>query len=146
MQGDFNFVLTATSPAAPGTDVTLVSDPATQSLVGYRSMSIESTIQGATGGTLDVSVQVSYDKGVTWSEYIRYSQLAAGAAQTTLITAHSRSIGTTVPQAIGKGTTSVLTAPLGRAGEWGDRLRVMFVAGASTSAGAAQTFRIYLHA
>ncbi len=145
MQSDCNFVLTATSPAAPGNSVALVSDPVTQSLVGYRSMCIESTLQGATGGALDVVIQVSYDKGVTWSEYVRYTQLAAAAASIVYVTTHSRAVGVAAPVVIGKGTTPTITVNTCRAGEWGDRMRVLFVAGASTSAGAVQTIRVYLH-
>lgn len=142
---DSNFVLTATSPAAPGTSVTLVSDPITQTLVGYQSMHIEATLQGATGGALDVIIQTSYDKGVSWTEYVRYTQLAAAAPSITYATSHSRGLGTTAPVVVGKSTVAVQTVNTSRAGEWGDRMRVLFIAGAATSAGAVQTIRVYLH-
>src|SRR5262249_6183355 len=70
------FSLTFTSPGAPGT----VAQPPTLGLGAYKSLSIFSMLQGATGGTLDVYLQYSPDGGTTWVDYAHFPQVAAGAA------------------------------------------------------------------
>ena len=135
---------TETSPSAPGTTASsqLVSGSAgpagiaSGQLDDYVAISIEAVLQGATGGTLDVYIQNSPDMGLSWYDYAHFAQMASaapviryvasiavGAQNLTLIT-----VGTNLSPALAAGT--VLGGP------WGDRFRLVMVAGAGTSVGA----------
>jgi hypothetical protein len=143
-----NFVLSGASPNAQGTVAgTVNANLATSGpgivLSGYKTLRIEATLQGATGGTLDVYVQVSYDGGVSWSDYVHFAQLLAGAAAVTYGVSMSRSNGDALA-VVGKNTTPLLAAGDWRDGEWGNAVRLLFVAGAGTSAGATQTVKFFL--
>lgn len=137
--------LAALSPAAPGTVTGLVAtgdmtDEHSQHLGGYRSMRVEASLQGATGGTLDVFLEISVDHGVTWTEYIHWTQFAAAGAAKRFSSAHSRSQSqTTIAD-----TSVALAANTARDGEWGHVFRLKYIAGAGTSAGAAQIVKITL--
>lgn len=139
-----NFVLTGTSPAAAGTVVGPVSDGVTQCIADYTSMRVEASLQGATGGALDVYLQVSYDQGVSWTDFAHFSQLAAGAAAIKYAFTSSRNVGDGAIVTPGKDTSPTLAANTVRAGDWGSMIRVLFVAGVGTSAGAAQSIKFYL--
>jgi hypothetical protein len=132
------FSLTFTSPAAPGP----VAQAPVLGLGAYESLSIFSTMQGATGGTLDIYIQYSPDAGTTWVDYAHFPQIAAGAGTTSRVW----NVAKDAPQAsltnVGTGTTPSLAANSILGGDWGDRLRVLAVAGAGTSGGAAQTLLI----
>lgn len=123
-----------TSPAAPGTAATTAQG----GFSDYEAITIVATITGATNGVLDVYVQHSPD-GVTWYDYVHFAQLAAGASAVTYACnpALSNAIVT-----IGTGTSPALAAGTCAGGHWFDQLRVLYVAGASTSAGAAQTVKV----
>ena len=132
------FSLTFTSPAAAGP----VAQAPVLGLGAYESLSIFSTMQGATGGTLDIYIQYSPDAGTTWVDYAHFPQIAAGAGATSRVW----NVAKDAPQAtltnVGTGTSPSLAANSILGGDWGDRLRVLAVAGAGTSAGAAQTVLI----
>ncbi len=110
-------------------------------LGNYDALDIVAELVGATGGTLDVYLQSSPDGGTTWFDYIHFPQLASAAAavkyRVTVPTMGEA--GITV---IGKNTTPVLAANTVVGGLWSDRLRALYVAGASTSAGAVVTISI----
>lgn len=131
--------LNSTSPASATTAVgaTLAG------LDAFETLTIFATLTGATGGTLDVYLQMSPDAGTTWVDYIHYAQiLAAAGAASKLITVTRLTNSGTAPIAVGTGTTPALAANTIVGGNWGDRLRVLYVAGASTTAGAAQVIQI----
>lgn len=143
---DFSF----TSPASA---TTTAQTPVT-GLGGFRSVAIYANIQGGTGGTLDLTIQFSPDGGTTWVDYARFAQLAAGAAAIHRVWMFSKDqprptvlgdaagAGVIVgPATIGVGTSPAITAASAIGGEWGDRLRIVAVAGAGTSAGAAQNIK-----
>jgi len=132
------FSLTFTSPGAPGT----VAQPPTPGLGAYKSLSIFSTLQGATGGTLDVYLQYSPDGGTTWVDYAHFPQLAAGAAAASRVWNVTKEAQQTTLTSVGTGTSPALAANSIVGGDWGDRLRVLTVAGAGTTSGAAQTVSI----
>lgn len=135
--------LSAISPNAPGTVVGRVAAPDPAAAVNvdlsrYEIAGVHSSLQGATGGTLDVVLQFSPDCGVTWVDWMRFAQLAAGDPITRSVVAPHKPTAysaTTVPLA-GPGAAMIPVHP-------GDRLRVVFVAGAGTSAGAMQTIKVY---
>jgi len=105
-------------------------------------LSIFSTLQGATGGTLDVYIQYSPDGGTTWVDYAHFPQLAAGAGATSRVWSASKNAQQTTLTSVGTGASPALGANTIVGGDWGDRLRVVAVAGASTSAGALQTLLV----
>lgn len=136
-----DYKITPTSPAAPGTTpVTLATGVAK-----WDKMRLDVTLRGATGGTLDVYIQDSWDEGVTWNDVAHFTQLAGGASAASASVAPSDGAGAIV--AIGIGTAAApgvaLAANTAVNGRWGDRLRVVFVAGSGTSAGAAQTLTLH---
>jgi hypothetical protein len=128
----------ATSPAAAGysrsTDI--------QGFTKYSRdpIWVIATLQGATGGVLDVVVEISPD-GTDWYEWIHFTQLAAAAAQTVI---------TCIPDvvaalaAVGKNltTTFVLAAGQVRGRPGFDHVRVRMVAGTGTSVGATQSVKL----
>lgn len=130
--------LSSTSPAAAST----VIGPTILGLYAFASLSITATLTGATGGVLDIYLQVSPDNGTTWVDYAHFAQLSAGAAATTKCFTVSRGAQQTTITAVGTGTTPVLAANTVVGGDFCDRMRVLYVAGASTSAGAAQTILV----
>ncbi len=131
-------LITDTSPAAPGTAAGDVAG----GLDRYDSLTIIATLQGATGGTLDVYLQMSPDGGTTWIDYAHYPQLAAAAVSSIRTWTVSRAAEQKTLTTVGSGTSPALAANTIMGGDWGDRLRALYVAGASTSAGAVQTIRI----
>lgn len=130
--------LSFTSPAAAST----VAQTPVTGLGGFRSMAIYAEIQGGTGGTLDIYLQFSPDGGTTWVDYAHYAQITAGAAAIKRLTSFSKSGQVTSVATVGSGETPALAANTHLGGDWGDRLRVIAVAGSGTSAGAAQVIKI----
>lgn len=131
--------LSATSPSSA---TTTAYTPVT-GLAGYGSMSIYANIQGGTGGTLDIYIQYSPDEGTTWVDYAHFTQFASGAAAIHRVWTVSRSAQQTTIATVGVGTSPAMSAGI-IGGEWGDRLRLVMVAGSSTSAGAVQTIKCVL--
>jgi hypothetical protein len=143
-------ILSSTSPASAttvaGTFATGdATDPGSQPLAGYSSLRIEGTIQGATGGNLDVYLQCSYDNGTSWSDLVHFAQKTAGAGAVVYGVTLSRAQGDALAT-IGKGTSPALGSGTARAGCWGNAIRILYVAGSSTSAGATQTVKLFLSA
>jgi hypothetical protein len=130
--------ITATSPASAST---VAATPIAYGLDELDSITIIGELVGATGGTLDVYLQTSYD-GTTYYDFAHFTQLADGGAAVKYAWHVSRVSERTTITTLGSGTTPVLTAGVIMAGGWGNQMRVLFVAGAGTSAGAAQTVRI----
>lgn len=130
-------LISETSPAAVGT--------ATGGHVGmlqnYDSLTIRATLTGATGGTLDVYLQTSVD-GSEWVDYIHFAQIAAAAAAVTKVVVVSRAGQQAAITTVGTNTSPALAANAVVGGDFGNQMRVLFVAGAGTSAGAVQTIRI----
>ncbi|MES1176495.1 MAG: hypothetical protein ABUL62_19380 [Myxococcales bacterium] len=104
-------------------------------------VNIEATLQGLTGGTLDVTIQDSPD-GLTWYDFARFPQIAAGAAKATY--SYNPTLSNAIV-AIGNPTTDPATPAPGivanavRGGHPMSYLRAVAVAGAGASAGVAQT-------
>jgi hypothetical protein len=132
------FNLSYTSPAAAST----VAQTDVRGLGAYHSLSIYSNLQGTTGGTLDVYLQYSPDGGTTFVDYAHFPQLAAGAAAATRVWNVTKLAQQTTLTTVGTGTNPALAANSILGGDWGDRLRVLSVAGAGTTAGAGQTIII----
>lgn len=132
MEGNFN--ISGTSPASA---VTAVVGSTVTDLDHYESLEIVATLQGATGGTLDVYLQNNPSgDGVTWVDWAHFAQLAAAAPATTVAMAVSLASQQTTPTAVGTGLSPALASTGALGGTWGRNLRCVAKAGASTTAGA----------
>lgn len=129
--------ISSTSPSSASTAV----GGSVGKLNKYDSIQVVATLTGATGGVLDVYLQTSAD-GSVWTDYAHFAQLSAGAVAVIKSFTVSRGGQFTTITTVGQGTTPALAANTVLGGEFGDQMRVVFVAGASTSAGAAQTIDI----
>lgn len=134
-------IITGTSPASASTAA--VGSPL-HGMEQFDSIQIAAEVQGGTGGTLDLYVQASWDGGTTWWDFAHLPQLAAGAAAIKYMI-NAPGMGSATMTVIGKGTTPAMAVNTvsGGIGAWGKSIRVLAVAGASTSAGAAQTFTVH---
>jgi hypothetical protein len=139
MAHTFHYDLSDTSPAAAST---VVGVKAVGGLHKHNAIRVDATLTGATGGVLDVYLQTSHDEGATWNDFAHFAQVAAGASAATYSFTAARSQPGTSILTTGTGTSPALAANAFVPGEFGDRLRVLFVAGASTSAGAAQSITV----
>lgn len=138
------WTFTGTSPAAAGT--ALVTSPTTLvDLADFDSFTIDATVTGATGGNLDIVLQRQVAAGV-WVEWVRLTTITAGAAvayQTISPDPAGKNTATAVGVYNDAGTgTMTLASGTSTGGHPGHTIRMVFVAGTSTSAGAAQTVRV----
>jgi hypothetical protein len=133
------FTVSATSPATASTVIAGVF----RGLREYDWFTVDAHLIGATGGALDVYLQRKVADDV-WVDWLHLPQKAAASAATRhTIDARSVEDG---PVVVGIGTDATAT-PSMAAGKLacahpGDEVRVVLVAGASTSVGAAQVVRI----
>lgn len=126
-------IISGTSPAAASTAAGTVI---ACGLADLDSLTVVASLVGATGGTLDVYLQTSHDGGTTYYDWAHFTQLTAGNAALKVV-AHVPRTQNVAATTIGSGTSPVLAANTITGGSWGDQMRLLFVAGASTSAGAA---------
>lgn len=127
----------ATSPAS----ATYSRSTSVTGFAQFEWIQIVATIQGATGGTLDIVVETAPPTGTDWFELCRFVQLAAGATAATY-TVDPTPDGIIVARGKNLTTTFVLAAGSCVGGMWLDRLRVRMVGGTSTSAGAVQSVSV----
>lgn len=134
--------ITATSPAAASTVVHTDLFKGSM-LARAEGLVIDAKLTQATGGTLDVYLQRKLATN-DWVDWVHFPQLAAGSSvkrYTCTITGNGAPLvevggGTDAAPGVAlAANTAVDVTP-------GDDVRIVFVAGASTSAGAAQTIRI----
>ena len=133
--------LTGTSPSSATTSAgTAVAIPMT--FAGANKVVVDAVLAGGTGGTLDVYIQ--RQTGVDeWKDLIHFPQLAAGASKkyTCVIADEAAAIvetggGTTAAPGVALAANTVVNViPQ-------SNVRFVFVAGAGTSAGAAQTVKM----
>ena len=140
------YIFSETSPSAPGTAVSTqvvqnVSPPyaagTANPIDDSDALNIFAELVGATGGTLDVYVQVSPDGGPNWTEIVHFPQLAAGASAVKYQAPVSLFTNLATPVVVGKNLTPSLAANTVVNGAYSDRCRLLFVAGSGTTAGAA---------
>jgi hypothetical protein len=136
-----DFAIADTSPEAASTAVGTIL----RGLSAFDFFVIDAALVGATGGALDVYLQREVGipgSGTTvWRDWLHFTQLASGAAaiKYCLSSGVGSSTGITT---VGEGTTPVLAANAFIGGHPGDAVRALYVAGASTSAGAAIAINI----
>lgn len=137
---DVNFSITGTTPNSASTAV--VGVPAVFAAVAIdmpESIDVLGQLRGATGGTLDLYLQTSVDGGTTFVDYCHFAQIAAAASPFNVRFGASRHAQSSGLVTVGVGTTPLLAASTLVGGPFGDRMRLVAVAGAGTTAGAAIT-------
>lgn len=132
--------MSGTSPAAAST---AAGTSYALGLDACDSLTIIGALQGATGGTLDVYVQTSWDEGTTWYDFAHFTQLSAGAAAIKHAWHVSRASERTTITTVGTGTSPALAVGTIMSGGWGNMMRLVFVAGVGTSVGAAQSVSVF---
>jgi hypothetical protein len=151
-----NYVFSETSPAAAGAAassqvVTGGVDTGIPNgvcgLIGdYEGAEVIAELQGATGGTLQVWVQLSPDEGANWYDVVAFPQITAGAAIAYYQAPLSTATNTTAPVAVGKNLSPSLASGSSTGqvvnGAFTDRMRLVMKAGTGTSAGAQVTVRV----
>jgi hypothetical protein len=130
--------LTTTCSAAGSTTT---SSATVTGLSRAIAISIEATLQGPSGSTLDVYLQHSPDGGTTWYDYAHFSQLAASQAVSTQM--YVPGIGDKVT-VIGKGATPLLAANTFVGGHPFDAMKMVMVTGAGTTLGKSQVMKIHV--
>jgi len=126
------FSLADTSPASAST----VAGSIIRGLDQFDWFTIDADLVGATGGTLDVYLQRLIgdpSTSTTWRDWLHFPQLAAGASAIKYTAGTGPNSGIVV---VGTNTSPALAANTAVAGHPGYALRALYVAGASTSAGA----------
>jgi hypothetical protein len=140
------YIFSETSPSAPGTSVSSqqvqnVTSPYPSGVAtpidDSDALDVFAELVGATGGTLDVYLQVSPDGGQSWTEIVHFPQLAAGAAVVKYQAPVSLFTNATVPVVVGKNLVPALAVNTIVNGSYSDRCRLLFVAGTGTTSGAA---------
>lgn len=129
--------ITGTSPASASTAA--LGNPVKVSY--YEHIRVVAVLQGATGGTLDVYLQATWDN-TKWYDIAHFPQITAAAAQTIRTLSMSRAAVNTTLTAIGQDLTPALAAGTYLSGDFGVSVRAVCVAGAGTSDGATQTIHI----
>ncbi len=134
------FTITETSPVAAGTAI----GSSVTGLGAYPFLRIDADLVGATGGTLDIYLQRLIKPGA-WADWLHFTQLASGGAAVRYSAIVGHSISTTITTN-NRGTDATpggsLAAGTLVGGHPGDVVRAIYVAGASTSAGALVTIDI----
>jgi prepilin-type processing-associated H-X9-DG protein len=129
------------SDTSPATAITATGD-IIEGLELYDWFTIDAALVGATGGTLDIYLQRLV--GSTWVDWFHFTQLTAGAAAVryTIDSKSSKSDGLCT---VGSGTAPAITATLFSCAHPGNTIRALYVAGASTTVGAAVSITITGH-
>lgn len=126
------------SETSPATASTAASSRTISGLRNYDWFKVIAELQGATGGTLDVYIQGLLAD--TYYDWAHFAQIADGGAATIQVVEPQPVNGAVT---IGSGTSPALAANTFVGGYPADKVRLLFVAGAGTSAGAVQTVSIY---
>jgi len=134
------FTIADTSPAAAST----VAGSIITGLQFYPFLRIDARLVGAAGGALDVYLQRMI-KPNAWADWIHFTQLAAAASAINYSAIVGPGLSTTITTSNrGVDATPGVTLAGGNfvGGHPGDVVRAVYVAGVSTSAGAAVTIDI----
>lgn len=127
-------LLQDTSPAAASTVASTVG--LVTGLDQFDWFTIDALLQGGTGGTLDVYLQRFVASLNEWRDWIHFAQLASGASAVRYVL--DSSWGQSGIVTVGQGTSPVIAVATQANLHPGQKARLLFTAGASTSAGAVQ--------
>lgn len=134
------FAIADTSPAAASTAAGTII----RGLAQFDWFTIDAALIGATGGALDVYLQrgIGEPGSETWVDWLHFTQLTAGAAAVKYFASAGPGAQVNTMVTVGYGTSPVLAAGTFTGGHPGDAVRALYVAGVSTSAGAAAAINI----
>lgn len=136
--------LSFTSPAAASTVVSAGGLAGSASLTRADAIVIDAVLVGGTGGTLDVYLQRKTGSDA-WMDWVHFPQITAGTTKRYTITMFGEGAGSSIVE-VGGGTTAApgvaLAANTAVNVTPGGDVRVVCVAGAGTSAGAAQAITL----
>lgn len=143
------FVFSEVSPAAPGTAassaaVTGSSTPGVAApLDDWEGVNCICECTNASGGPLDVYVQQSPDAGNNWYDVIHFTQFVNAGGFKAYAAPLSLATATTGAILVGKNLVPALTTSPGVVnGAWGDRLRLLMVAGTGATSGVNVVVRV----
>jgi hypothetical protein len=108
----------------------------------YVALDVAAEITGGQNGTLDVYLQTSTDGGASWFDAVHFAQATAGASAKYSRAPLSQATATTAPVTVGKGLTPALGAGVVVNGAFGDRCRLVMVAGSGTTQGGSVIVRL----
>lgn len=136
-------ILTFTVPDTAST-TTIDTSNALTGLDAVDSMLIVADLVGATGGTLNLYLQVASgsEASPTWVDYLAFAQLASGASATTKVYAVSRHAQQTTATTVAVGDTPALAAGSIVGGDFGERMRLVARTGSGVTAGCTITIRL----
>jgi hypothetical protein len=150
------FVFNETSPSSAGTAAS--SQPVQSAgsflpagvagpMADYEAVDVIAELVGATGGTLDVYVQLSPDDGLNFYDFVHFAQLAAAASAVVYQAPISNATNTLAPTVVGKNLLPALSGsgtgnPAVVNGAFSDRMRLVMVAGTGTTKGASVVVKI----
>lgn len=120
-------ILSETSPSAAST---VAGTARAYGLAACEGLTVVGQLVGATGGTLDVYLQTAYDAADVADASATWFDFAPAVSTVTTI---------------GSGTSPALAAATILGGSWGNRMRLLFTAGAGTSVGAATSVTLIGH-
>lgn len=151
-----NWIFAETSPSAPGT---AASSQPVQNTASWAPAGVAAPLHEfdaincvleigatATGGTLDVYVQVSADEGITWTDIIHFKQHLTGDGNVIYEAPMSNATTTTAPTAVGKNLNPALSAGTTGTvinGAFSDRMRLVMVAGSGTTVGVTVNMKLF---
>lgn len=133
-----HFDLSGISPSVEG-----VFAGAPVALRPFHSLQVIATLQGAPRGSLDVFIQTS-PTGATWTDYAHFPKAltSAGAKPQTVTWTVSRGAESGGFTVVGQDLKPMLAEGKVLGGEYGAHIRVVYVAGAGTTAGAEQKITV----
>ena len=133
--------ITGDSPATATTAV--IGSAEGFSVADFDSMAVECAVQGGTGGTLNLYLQIMPYEGTVWTDYAALAQLAGGASAAVVRFTVARDGQALTIATVGTALTPLLAAGTVIGGDFGSRMRIVAKSGAGTSAGNPQTFRFF---
>lgn len=131
------------SEASPDDGTAAAATTIFRGLGRFDEVIIDAVLTGATGDTLDVYLQraVDVDGTTVWVDWYHFAQIA-GAASAIRRLVHSGQATATAPVTVGADAVPALAVNTLACPHPGDQVRVYFVPGGSTSAGATQTISL----
>ncbi len=127
------------SESSPGDSTAAAASGQFLNLKRFDWFIVDANIQGATGDTLDIYLQRDVDG--TWVDWYHFAQLSAGASATRVM--FDSKMSTDIePVTVGADASPALAVDTLAGAHPGDKVRVYFVPGGSTSSGATQTITI----
>jgi hypothetical protein len=139
-------LLTTGTDATSPTSATYKVTTGVPGFADFKTITFIAKIIAPASGALDVLIEHSPDQGTSWYEYVHFTQVAAGATKryTYGPALNDSLVEVGENNLVGDLQTTTMTLGAGSVagGHWFDMLRVRYVAGVGTSAGATQVVNV----